>query len=324
MRNWHLKLTLMAPALLVMLPIELANAQKYTFTSIDVPNAVSTNARGISSDGTVIGFYRDQSFTPHGFLRESDGNFQFPIDYTNPSVTVLGTELNRIDPQGQTIAGWWFDGSFLIHGLVMNLSNNTTVSFDFPSPGVLATITNGINRNGNISGNYVDGTGNSHGFTANVNCLAYASCYQSFNYPGGLQTEFGGINDADEIVGDYLAADSKTISFLFTGGNFAVLPEPAAPNVSARNINNLQQIVGSYGNAIPFFQVSSAASGLFNAPGSLHGFVLNPDGSVTTVNFTGPDAQQTGIGAINDSRVIVGHYISPGFASHGYLAVPEN
>jgi uncharacterized membrane protein len=323
-RNWHSRLPSIALALLVMLRIEAANAQKYNFTTIDVPNALSTNARGISSDGTVVGFYRDQSFTPHGFLRPPDGSFKFPIDYVNPLVTVIGTELNRIDPQGQTTVGWWFDSAFLIHGLVMNLSSSTTISFDFPLPGVLATITNGINRNGYISGNYVDSGGTSHGFTANVTCLSQISCYQSFDYPGGLQTEFGGVNDSDDIVGDYLAADSKTISFLFSAGNFSILSPPSAPNVSARNINNLQQIVGSYGNALPFLQVSQMASGLFIAPGSLHGFVLNASGQVTTVNFTGPDAQQTGIGAINDSGVIVGHYISPGFVSHGYLAVPPN
>lgn len=324
MTNGHSRLASMALLLFVMLRIEAANAQKYNFTSIDVPGALSTNARGISSDGTVVGFYRDQSFTPHGFLRSPDGSLKFPIDYTNASVTVIGTELNRLDPQGQTIVGWWFDNTFFIHGLVMNLRSNTTISFDFPSQGVLATITNGINRNGDISGNYVDSAGNSHGFTANVNCLSQVSCYQSFDYPGGLQTEFGGINDSDDIVGDYVAANSKTISFVFTAGNFTILSAPSAPNVSARNINNLQQIVGSYGNAVPFLQVSSAASGVFNAPGSLHGFVLSSSGRVTAVNFTGPDAQQTGSGAINDSGFIVGHYITPGFVSHGYLAVPAN
>lgn len=324
MRNWYSRLTPVAVALIVILRVNAAHAQKYNFTTIDVPDAISTNARGISSDGTVVGFYRDQSLTPHGFLRSPDGNFTFPIDYTNPSVAVIGTELNRIDPQGQTIVGWWFDNAFLIHGLVMSLSSRATISFDFPSPGVLATITNGINRNGGLSGNYVDSAGNSHGFTANVSCLAQTSCYQSFDYPGGFQTEFGGINDTDEIVGDYLAANSKTVSFVFNSGKFAVISQPSAANVSARNINNLQQIVGSYGNAVPFFQVSPAATGLFTAPGSLHGFILDPNGRVMTVNFTGPDAQQTGIGAINDSGLIVGHYISPGFVSHGYLAVPTD
>lgn len=311
-------------ALLLVLGVTRVNAQKYSFTTIDVPNAITTGVRGISGDGTVVGFYVDQNFTPHGFLRSPNGSLTFPIDYVNASATVLGTQLNRIDPQGQTIVGWWFDGAFLIHGFVMNLSNSTTLSFDFPASGVQATITNGINRDGKISGNYVDSAGNSHGFTANVSCLAQSSCYQSFDYPGGLATEFGGINDSDEIVGDYVAADSKVVSFVFSGGIFAVLSGPSAAVVSARNINNLAQIVGSFGNAVPFLQASSAASGLFNAPGSLHGFVLNSTGRFTTVNFTGPDAKQTGIGAINDSGVIVGHYVSPGFASHGFLGVPAN
>ncbi len=322
--TWRSKLASTTLALLVMLSVTAATAQKYNFTTVDVPNALSTNARGISSDGIVVGFYRDQTFTPHGFVRSPDGALSFPFDYTNSSVSVKGTELNRIDPQGQTIVGWWFDAGFLIHGLVMNISSHTSESFDFPSPGVLATITNGINRNGDLSGNYVDSTGISHGFTANLNCLTQPSCYKSFDYPGGLGTELGGINDSNEIVGDYLAADSKTISFLFSGGNFVVLSAPSGPNVSARNINNLQQIVGSFGNAVPFLQVDPAANGLFNAPGSLHGFVLDTNGRVTTVNFTGPDAQQTGVGAVNDSGVIVGHYNSPGFISHGYLAVPGN
>jgi hypothetical protein len=300
------------------------SAQRFTFAAIDVPNASATFARGVANDGTVVGFYYDQSLTPHGFLRSPDGTLTFPIDYVSASSTVVGTVVNKIDPQGETVVGWWFDGASVVHGLLINLSSSTAVSFDFPSPGALTTIPNGINRSGEISGNYEDSAGISHGFTANVSCLSQAQCYQSFDFPGGFATELGSVNDSGDIVGDYFATNSKVISFRLSGGNITTLSAPSAATVSARAINNLQQIVGSYGNAFPIFQTSPEGqnNGLFKTPGALHGFLITPTGRATTINF--PGADQTGIGAINDSGTIVGHYTSPGFVSHGFVAVATN
>jgi hypothetical protein len=39
-----------------------------TLTTIDVPDATGTAITGINAAGEIVGFYRDASFTTHGFV----------------------------------------------------------------------------------------------------------------------------------------------------------------------------------------------------------------------------------------------------------------
>jgi hypothetical protein len=306
------------------------SAQEFAFTTIDYPKAVSTHLGGIAHDGKVVGFYFDDAGTAHGFLRSPEGTFTPPIDYVNASVTVAGTFLHRIDSTGQTVAGFWMDGAGMQHGLVIELSSNTAVSFDFPPQGVTTgTIVNGISSSGEISGAYCDSAGVEHGFTASLNLsLAQATGFKSINFPGALLTELEGVNDSGDILGAYLAADGKIISFLSEGGitencaKCTPLSSPSRPAVIARGINNLRQIVGFDENSIGFF-ASPMANGL--RFGSSHGFLLtSPTAQAIPVDVPGVDAQFDGVGSINDSGMIAGQYNSPGSVTHGFVAVPTD
>src|SRR5688500_15623139 len=55
---------------LVVLTLLIANtrATALTFTPIDLPGAIYTQAYGINSSGQILGLYEDSSFTFHGFL----------------------------------------------------------------------------------------------------------------------------------------------------------------------------------------------------------------------------------------------------------------
>jgi probable HAF family extracellular repeat protein len=56
---------------LVLSVVAAAHAASYTFTTIDVPNALATQAIGINNQGQVLGYYsldNDPSAFPHGFL----------------------------------------------------------------------------------------------------------------------------------------------------------------------------------------------------------------------------------------------------------------
>src|SRR5262245_16496142 len=50
------------------------DARQYDFTSIDVPGAVETRARGLNDKGDVVGNYTDADGVLHGFLLH-DGQF---------------------------------------------------------------------------------------------------------------------------------------------------------------------------------------------------------------------------------------------------------
>jgi len=319
-----------------------AGAGRFSFTTIDVPNALSTTLGGVDKDGKLVGSYFDNKGIEHGFLRLPDGtlicanncavnaSIDCPANFINACSTSVGTSLHRIDSLGENVAGSWTDSAGVQHGLVIELSASNTVasavSFDYPTPGVTATFVNGININGEISGGYMDSDGIEHGFIASLSCLSLSGCFQRINFTGAVMTELGNVNDRGDVVGWYLAADSKIIGFLLSGGNFTILSSPSRPAVFARGINNHQQIVGFDSNAFPVFQANPAgvSNGLSKTPFNSHGFLTTPTGQATSVNFPGPGAQGTGVGSINDSGTIAGQYNSPGSATHGFIAVPAN
>jgi uncharacterized membrane protein len=124
---------------------------KGTFTTIDVPGALGTTARGINPEGDIVGFYlNDTGF--HGFLFSS-GVFA-TIDA--PGATLFSTAFS-INPEGSIVGSRNNDGYLLKKG--------EFTFFDFPEAGV-TTIPLGINAQGTIVGFYFSGVlgGNGHGF----------------------------------------------------------------------------------------------------------------------------------------------------------------
>jgi probable HAF family extracellular repeat protein len=90
-----------------------AEAPVYAFTTLDVPGASSTVARGINDAGQVVGFFSDGSGT-HGFLLDAQGFT--PIDVRGASSTE-GRGINTdgqivgdfTDSGGSTAFGYWWD-----------------------------------------------------------------------------------------------------------------------------------------------------------------------------------------------------------------------
>src|SRR5271157_4672682 len=74
-----------------------ARADLYTFTTIDVPGAVTTDAFGINDAGQVVGTYQDASLIIHGFLLA--GGTITTIDRPGSS----STELTGINNSGQIV-----------------------------------------------------------------------------------------------------------------------------------------------------------------------------------------------------------------------------
>ena len=66
-----------------------ASAAPYTFTTLDIPGAILTEAIGINNAGQVVGFFRDSSGT-HGFVAS-------PVPVPLPAaVWLLGTTLGGL------------------------------------------------------------------------------------------------------------------------------------------------------------------------------------------------------------------------------------
>jgi len=113
-------------------------------------------------------------------------------------------------------------------------------------------------------------------------------------------TSANAINDSGEIVGTY-SAGGKQSGFLFSNGTYVTLNDPlGADGTIANGINNAGQIVGEYNNAH-----------------GTHGFVFS-NGAYTTLDdplgINGTDAK-----GINDAGQIVGYYLDGSSVAHGFI-----
>jgi uncharacterized membrane protein len=77
-----------------------AQDASYTFTTIDVPNALATAAIDINNQGQVLGYYyldNDPSALPHGFLYDKGGITTIDVP------GALYTMVQEINDRGQIV-----------------------------------------------------------------------------------------------------------------------------------------------------------------------------------------------------------------------------
>lgn len=160
----------------------------------------------------------------------------------------------------------------------------------------MRTIVNGvtpqsINNQGHVTGWYFDGA-RLRGF------LKRNGSVFGLTVPTSLLTEATGINDLDQVVGDYRDQNGTFHGFSYQGGIYSTIDFPSAGDTGATGVNNLGQIVGCY----------SLCS---------RGFLYTPQTSAfTPIDF--PGAVSTQARDINDLGQIVGVYYD-GVRLHGFL-----
>jgi hypothetical protein len=213
------------------------------FTPENFPGAAQTQVIGINTAGDTVGFYLDQQGVTHGFQRvggvfstidapgtafnqllglndngqntgysstdpagatlqrafvEKGGSFNY-IDGFLPTGT-LNNQATDINNEG-VISGFYMTAS-VTDGFLLNGTTLTTLRF----PGSSFTQALGLNNEGQVVGDYVDGNGVMHGF------LFDGMNYFSIDPPGSTATTINGINDQGQIVG-FFVDPGNTIGF---------------------------------------------------------------------------------------------------------------
>jgi uncharacterized membrane protein len=258
------------------------------FTTIDAPNAVSTQASGINAVGDVVGIYADGRNIAHGFVLHQ-GTYS-TIDDPN---ALLGTRAFGINLQGDVV------GSYLgcavpnctsprLFGFLMHDGTYTTI--DHPNA-VFSTDARGINARGDVVGTYRDGAG-SHGY------LLHDGQYTTIDQPNSLGfTTALGINAQGDVVGSY--RDGAGVhGYLLHQGAFTTIDHPAAVNTAAVGIDERGDVVGTY----------------LDGTGQ-HGFLLDQDGFTTIDSHGARFMTASGLNARGD---VVGTYFD-GTRQHGFL-----
>jgi hypothetical protein len=232
-----------------------------TLTEFDSTSAVNgTFPFGINPAGEITGYYYDAAFNFHGFLA-SGGNFtefNFPTSPSTPSLSVLATIPEGINPRGEIVGLYTTYDSvtniFAAHFFLRDPNGNFT-SFDpdfMPSYATPYNVSNlSINPAGDVTGWYQDAGGIYHGFVRNHNGTIIAG----YNFdPLGTSAQYTqayGINPGGLITGVYLipasTGDGNYHGFLrAANGTFTYFDPPGSVFTTPVAINPAGEITGNF------------------------------------------------------------------------------
>ncbi|MGA7625861.1 MAG: hypothetical protein WCA91_20020 [Candidatus Acidiferrales bacterium] len=303
-------------------------------TIFDVPGegtgpGLGPSPYAINTEGAIAGAYFDANGVSHGFVRFPDGAI------TTFDVTGQGTGGNypaSINALGE-IAGEFIDDNNVSH-VFLRAPDGEITTFDVRAAGTEAgqgtydiATCDGINLEGAIAGNYIDGSNVTHGFVRSP-----FGAVATFDAPGAgtaagapfcgffigncQGTYVTGINLAGAVIG--WDNDSNFFAHGFVrarDGTITTFDAPAANNP------------GPYTGTVPYgISVAGAITGNYNADFFDYGFVRARDGAI--LSFEAPGAVNTGAysGTVpisnNSAGMITGSYSDVNGVSHGFLVLP--
>ena len=220
-------------------------------------------------------------------------NDQF--DELTKSMAQSVTRRGALKKFGVGLAGMALAAFGLANRAQASLPTFTTIDY----PGAVATLSVGINANGQIVGRFVDTSGSFHGY------LLSAGNFTAIDLPGATATRPLGINLTGDIVGHYVSQGQQEHGFLLRGGVFTTIDFPGAAHTKAVGINDGGDIAGYY----------------VDAKGRTHGFVLVA-GGFTTIDY--PNSGFTEAWRVNNSGQIAGRYVGADGNHHLYLLTNGN
>jgi hypothetical protein len=285
------------------------------FQMIDVPGAGKQTGQGtlalsINASGEVTGYYIDDRYVSHGFVRSASGTItEFNVNGAGTKGN-QGTEPCCINDSG-VISGSIIDAGNTFHGFVFTNAGAETI-YSAPKAGTgvrddlnLGTYGGAINDSNTVTGSYIDEKGVCHGFIRSS-----SGTITTFNVSGAGDGFFegtigNGINSTGTVVG-YAANDSDAYEGYVRAAAGQIEPVQVkgagtgkGQGTHVLNINNAGTLMGYYG--------SSSAGGAF---------VLTSSGELTRFNCSG--AFGTNAYSVDSSGVVAGVYIDHQFVTHGF------
>jgi len=210
--------------LLACAPLTLAQG---TYTQIDVPGSITTEAVGINTQGDIVGFYADSNNIFHAFLLS--GGVYTTFDYPGAA----GTDATAINDLGQ-IVGPYFPTIDSLSGYLYDVQTQTFTTVSFPNKNY-STTPEGINNAGTIVG-FIGRPNGPVGFEL------VGGTYREVLPQGYSYSVVYAVNNSGQELGSAFTATS--INFLFNQGHFHRSGVP--PIDTPHGINDVNAIVGEY------------------------------------------------------------------------------
>jgi len=311
-----------------------ASAQQPRVIAFDAPGATATVPDGLTLTGTIVGYYLDENFVAHGFLRTPDGHF---TSFDAPGAGTTPDNSNGTFPLGVnqlgTVVGYYEDDNSVSHCFIRTADGKIT-TFDAPgadvSPAAQAgSQLTGISPTGLTVGLYTGSNLVTHGFLRSP-----GGQFTSFDASPNSVSTFpnGPVNLEGALVGFYADTAPRfhafvrdprgTISVLtFPDSCDGTIPEGCV-GFGDLNINLFGWSVGTFQDANlvhhGFLRSPDGEITAFDAPGA--GNVGPYQGTIFSYNFT-PDGNE--VAGLNDLGAVAATYLDADYVYHGFLRTPD-
>ena len=213
------------------------------FKNENFPGAAQTQVTGIDNNGDTVGFWVNGQGANNGFYELHGGKPQTVSFPTNDNAKPKVDQLLGINDSGMTV-GFYTDGKGTNHGFAYNIAKHhfkqITVAGD---SNVTAA---GINNLGDVAGFATNSAGTTEAFLQRSDGKLYR-----LEFPGATATQAFGVNDGDEVVGDYTDGtgnSATTHGFAWAPGfGFETVDDPQGIGATTINgVNDRGSLVGFY------------------------------------------------------------------------------
>ncbi len=206
------------------------------------PGSEQTQVTGLDNAGVTVGFWVDAKGDNFGFYRVH-GHFHqadFPTaDGASPQVD----QLLGVNDSGEAV-GFYTDKNAVNHGYTYDIRHHRYGTVHVS--GDTNVTASAINNLGDIAGIATNSAGNTEAYL-----VRHGGQTIHLNVPGSSSTQAFGVNDGDEVVGDYTVgtgSGAQTDGFVWVPGlGFSTINDPNGVGATTVNgLNDRGQLVGFY------------------------------------------------------------------------------
>ena len=209
----------------------------------NVPGAQQTQVTGLDNVGVTVGFSADQKGDNSGFYTTGGHRFHTADYPTNEPASPAVDQLLGVNDKGIAV-GFWNDSKGNAHGYTYNIGTHRYGKVAIP--GATSVTSAAINNQNDIAGFDTNSAG-----TVDAFLLLSNGKLVTLSVPGASMTQAFGVNDGDEVVGDYQVGSGKsamTHGFIWAPGfGFENVDDPSGIGATTVNgINDHGRLVGFY------------------------------------------------------------------------------
>ena len=209
-----------------------------SYVGENFPGSAQTQVTGLNNRGLTVGFWADSAGNNFPFYR-ANGVYHtvvFPAsDYGSPLVS----QFLGVNDHGIAV-GFYTDANGNNHGFVYDIRRDRFQEVFVP--GFMNITTTAINDSGYVAGFGNDMSGKVDSF------LWHDGHVTTLSVPGAATTQALGVNNRDEVVGDYIDAQQQTHGFTWSRQRgFQTVDDPhGVGGTTINGVNDHGDLVGFY------------------------------------------------------------------------------